>query len=219
MTGMQLLEARERRGWTQLQTGASLRVSQPYLSLMEKGLRPVPERVVKRAVEILQLSPETLPVRTSSRQSFDLPRSLAALGYPGFAYLRGKKQNPASLLVFALSQQDLESRVLEALPWLVMHYPQMDWDWLVREAKLNELQNRMGYVTDLAARKTQNAATRLHLVKELSRLDRSRLVREETLCQDSMTQAERAWLSENRPAEAKHWNLLTDLSVEHLAYE
>jgi hypothetical protein len=33
-----------------------------------------------------------------------------------------------------------------------------------------------------------------------------------------MTQAERKWLRRNRPPKARHWNLLTDLDVKHLAY-
>ena len=49
-------------------------------------------------------------------------------------------------------------------------------------------------------------------------LERSRLVREETLCHDSLTQSERRWLQSNRSDEAKHWNLLTDLSPEHLSH-
>jgi hypothetical protein len=49
-------------------------------------------------------------------------------------------------------------------------------------------------------------------------LERSRLAREETLCHDSLTQAERRWLRSNRSEEARHWNLLTDLSPEHLSH-
>ena len=49
-------------------------------------------------------------------------------------------------------------------------------------------------------------------------LDRSRLVKEDTLCHDSLTEAERKWLRVNRPAEAAHWNLLTDMQVEHLPH-
>jgi hypothetical protein len=49
-------------------------------------------------------------------------------------------------------------------------------------------------------------------------LDRSRLVKEDTLCHDGMTQAERNWLRTNRPAEAKHWNLLTDMKAANLAH-
>jgi hypothetical protein len=44
-----------------------------------------------------------------------------------------------------------------------------------------------------------------------SALERSRLMREDTLCHESLTEAERRWLRKNRPAEAKHWRLLTDL--------
>jgi hypothetical protein len=38
----------------------------------------------------------------------------------------------------------------------------------------------------------------------------------DTLCRESMTRAERAWLREHRPKSAEHWNLLTDLTVEQL---
>jgi len=33
-----------------------------------------------------------------------------------------------------------------------------------------------------------------------------------------MTQAERAWLREQRSPSAAHWNLLTDMKGENLAY-
>ena len=33
-----------------------------------------------------------------------------------------------------------------------------------------------------------------------------------------MTGAERKWLKKNRTAEARHWNLLTDLEVKHLTH-
>ena len=49
-------------------------------------------------------------------------------------------------------------------------------------------------------------------------LERSRLAREDTLSNESMTQAERKWLRQNRPSKARHWNLLTDLDVRHLDY-
>jgi len=49
-------------------------------------------------------------------------------------------------------------------------------------------------------------------------LERSRLMKEETLCHDSLRQAERRWLESNRTAKAKHWNLLTDLAPEHLTW-
>jgi hypothetical protein len=47
-------------------------------------------------------------------------------------------------------------------------------------------------------------------------LERSRLVREDTLCHESLTETEPRWLRENRPAEARHWNLLTDMKAENL---
>lgn len=49
-------------------------------------------------------------------------------------------------------------------------------------------------------------------------LEPSRLLLEDALCNDSLTQAEKRWLETNRTAEARHWRVLTDLTVEHLNY-
>jgi len=49
-------------------------------------------------------------------------------------------------------------------------------------------------------------------------LERSRLVKEDTLCHDALTEAERKWLRANRPATAAHWNLLTDMQAENLPH-
>ena len=42
--------------------------------------------------------------------------------------------------------------------------------------------------------------------------------REDTLCQASLSDAERRWLRRTRPVEASHWNLLTDLNAQFLPY-
>jgi hypothetical protein len=147
---------------------------------------------------------------------------LGALGYPGFSYLRGRpKRNPAQLLFNALNQPDLDARVVEALPWLTCTFVDMDWDWLVTNAKLHDRQNRLGFVAELAgefAKRAGDHERSKRLAGYQLSLSRSRLMREDTLCHDSMTNAERKWLRQNRPPEAKRWNLLTDLDVRHLAY-
>ena len=61
-----------------------------------------------------------------------------------------------------------------------------------------------------------SAASRLREIEEA--LDRARLVREDTLCQASLSDAERRWLRRTRPVEARHWNLLTDLKAQLLPY-
>jgi hypothetical protein len=129
--------------------------------------------------------------------------------------------NPAALLGKALEMSDLETRLVEALPWVAWRHPDLDWTWLIARAKAGDLQNRLGFVVSLARevatrRRDDAAAAMLASVEE--RLDRSRLVREDTLCRASMTQAERRWLARQRPALAAHWNLLTDLRTDHLSY-
>jgi hypothetical protein len=43
--------------------------------------------------------------------------ALAAVGYPGFAYLRSRRPlNPADLLLRALRAGDVDARAVEALP-------------------------------------------------------------------------------------------------------
>jgi hypothetical protein len=88
-------------------------------------------------------------------------------------------------------------------------------------AKLNDRQNRLGFVVALAeefAEKAGEASRSKSLSQNKAVIERSRLAREDTLSNDSMTQAERKWLRQNRPPKARHWNLLTDLDVKHLAY-
>ena len=92
---------------------------------------------------------------------------------------------------------------------------------MLRNAKLNDRQNRLGFIVDLAeelAEKTGDATRKKSLSDNKAIMDRSRLAREDTLSNESMTQAERKWLRRNRPSKARHWNLLTDLDVTHLPY-
>ena len=123
------------------------------------------------------------------------------------------------VLLSALSRDELDTRLVEALPWVVLKFSDLDWQWLTNAAKVNDLQNRLGFVTGLARRLAELRGER-ELADLLARqelvLERSRLMREDTLCHESLTQAERRWLRKNRPAEAKHWRLLTDLTPEQL---
>ena len=225
MTGAILKSARLNAHWTQQTAASRLGLTQAYLSMVEQGRRPVTTRLAAQATKVFELPPTALPLDPEDRMHSaqrDLKADLGALGYPGFAYL-GKKPacNPALLLWHALDQPDLDTRVVEALPWLVVAYAGMDWEWLRRQAKLHDRQNRLGFVVSLAtelANKAGDSACSQTLAQHRAELDRSRLVREDTLCHDSMTRAERKWLEKNRSPEARHWNLLTDLDVKHLSH-
>lgn len=165
---------------------------------------------------------DTYEMHTHSVKNDSLAFDLAALGYPGFSHLTAcGKRNPAEVVLSALQVANLDSRVVEALPWVLLQYPDLDWRWLVREARLNELQNKLGFLTSLARRVAEASGLR-QTTKQLKEwealLERARLVREETLCHDSLTQAERTWLRSTRSKEAEYWDLLTDLSPEHLRH-
>jgi hypothetical protein len=146
-----------------------------------------------------------------------LPGVLGVLGYEPFGYLRGRLLNPTAVLLSALRQKDLPSRVVEALPSLALHFPDLNREWLVERAKLHDVQNRLAYVVTLAS-ELAGAGVAARLRELVRGLERSRLAREDTLCHDSMTEAERRWLRQQRPPQAEHWNLLTDLRREHLPY-
>ena len=158
----------------------------------------------------------------SAEENENLAFDLAALGYPGLSYLKPKRtKGPAEVLFSALRSKNLDARLVEALPWVLLEYPDLDWEWLVNETKQHELQNKLGFLTNVARRLAEKLGreetANLLRAKETT-LERSRLVREETLGHDSLTQAERRWLRSNRSREAEHWGLLTDLSPEHLSH-
>jgi len=220
-----LRSARQSAGLTQQQAAGRLGVSQAYLALLERGRRPVTARLGPKIVRLFRLGPTALPLEFDSIDSWhssSLAAALASLGYPGFRQLRGAhRKNPAVVLLAAILASEVEVRVIEALPWLAVEYVDLDWEWLIREAKLRDVQNRLGFVVTLARQVTEkrgdaSAASRLRGVEEV--LDRARLVREDTLCQASLSEAERRWLRRTRPVEAGHWNLLTDLNAQFLPY-
>jgi transcriptional regulator with XRE-family HTH domain len=230
MDGMELKEARLGRKWSQHQAAQRLGVTQAYWSMMEKGHRAVPQSFVRKALKALKLPATALPLPSEGRPKrfqqakHDFSAELGSLGYPGFAYLAMKtKVNPALLLFDALNEADLDSRVAEGLPWLALTYADMDWGWVVRNAKVSNRQNRLGFAVALAAELAEadspsDSGSVQKLRDCLLSLEASRLAGEDTFCHESMTSAERAWLREARSSVATHWNLLTDLRKEHLVY-
>jgi transcriptional regulator with XRE-family HTH domain len=226
MTGRELRDARRKKRWTQEQTAGKLGVTQAYLSMLESGRRPMTSALARLAVETLHAPPTVLPLHAQALEtppeSEKLSLQLAALGYPGFAHLRARaRRNPAEVLLTALNAANLETRVTEGLPWLALAYADMDWDWMVQNAKLLDRQNRLGFVVTLAsqlASKSSDSRRCGRLGEYAAVLERSRLVKEDTLCHDALTETERKWLRSNRPAEAAHWNLLTDMKAENLPH-
>lgn len=228
MSGNDFRTARLARGWNQVEAARRLGVSQAYLAMLERGQRRLTPDLARRAVKAYGLPSTAVPPSEAAPgrdvSGAALAKDFAGLGYPGFAYLRSpswRPKNPGDVLLSALAQRDLEARLVEALPWLVLRYHALDWTWVVREAKVRDLQNRFGFVVDLARRladRTDNKAA-THTLTALEReLERSRLAREDTLCRDSLSPAERRWLAEHRSEDARHWNLLTDWTAEALRY-
>jgi transcriptional regulator with XRE-family HTH domain len=227
VTADQWKTGREKAGLTQVEAASSLKVSQPYLSQLETGLRLAGAGLTRRAAKLYKLSPTALPLPepldVPGVKPDDLQRKLASLGYPGFEHVRSKVvNNPAEVVLGALVNRDLDTRLVEALPWVLSAYTDLNWEWLRDRAKLNNAQNRLGYLVHLAKQTAGVLPEHARAAQVLSRwendLEEARLAREGTLCRDSMPERERAWLRANRPEAAVHWGLLTSLSAEQLPY-
>jgi transcriptional regulator with XRE-family HTH domain len=217
--------AREAVGFTQQQAAVRLGVSQAYLALMETGRRRVTGQVGLKMIDLYRLGPTALPLHADDLEPWDsatLAKALANLGYPGFRHLLGgSRDNPAVVLLAAVSRDDVEVRVTEGFPWLVVQYHDLDWEWLSREAKVRDAQNRLGFIVTLGRRiaEKQGADAAQSKLREVEgALEHARLAREDSLCQGGLSEAERGWLRRARPADARHWNLLTDLDAAHLPY-
>ena len=227
MNGEQLLKERLSRDWEQQDAATKLKVSQPYLSLIEAGKRRVTEKLARRAVRVFNLPPTALPViyhpKTSGSKTEDLLVSqLAGLGYPKFFHLKKtRKLNPAAVLMSALGEDDLDSRIVEALPWLIFNFSDLDWAKIVQQAKLDDAQNRLGFLLSLAfemAKQSEDEYKSALFKELLLTLEKSRLIREDSFQRHYLTEAEKAWLKRNRPKDARRWRVLSNLSAGHLVY-
>jgi transcriptional regulator with XRE-family HTH domain len=216
-------------GWTQQASARRLGVSQSFVSMLEAGARQLTRRVATKMMRAYRLSssvlpPATEPPATSRPAAEALVDELAALGYPGFAYLRKRapRKNPYQLVLEALAQPNLEARIVEALPWIMVRHAEGDTRWLEDHAKLGDVQNRLGFVVTMARRLAESDRKREPETQALARLEerlyRSRLAREDTLCRETLTDAERRWLRRNRSEDARRWNLLTGWTPEHFRY-
>jgi transcriptional regulator with XRE-family HTH domain len=219
-----LKTTRQKLGWNQQELAARLGVSQTLVSLWEQGVRRLSPRRLSQLKQLgLELPATALPLPSFPRPSLDYGQELANLGYPGFAHLpKGEPNyNPAQLLLLALGEHHLERRLAEALPWLAFAFWDMNWEWVRREAKVRDLQNRLGFTLALAkklAAHKQQPEVMAHLGQQENSLRQSLLAREDTYANETMSAAERNWLTQQRPVEAAAWHVLSDMQADQLTH-
>ena len=163
MNGKALQTSRKKLGLTQVEAARKLGVSQAYFSLFEKGKRPLTNKIAKKAVHLFKMLPTALPlekelknVRPATNEKF--VKQLAAYKYPGYTHVKASElKNPVEVLISALGAENLEARLVEALPWILLQFPDLEWKNLVDAAKLNDLQNRLGFLTSLAGKVADDA--------------------------------------------------------------
>src|ERR1019366_3392985 len=124
MTAEHWTTGRNERCLTQVAAARSLNVSQPYLSQLETGLRTASARLARKAARLYKLPPTALPLpepfAAQPGRPDDLQNQLASLGYPGFEHLRARQtSNPAEVVLSAVVNRDLDTRLVEALPWVL----------------------------------------------------------------------------------------------------
>ncbi len=229
MDARTLKNARRKAGFTQKRLAQVLGCSQPYLSLMERGKRAVPRAMERKLVRLLGLPATCLPLKSKSPRRSSVHdwarRKLGELGYPGFRYLAKSHRpslNPMDVLLQVLGSERCDPRLVEAMPWLLLRFPDLDRELLVAEARQRNVQNRLGFVVALAteaATSTPQCSDRLRKLNMLSEaLETFRLAREDDLGQGFKSTRLRDHLRENRVDAAAHWNVLTDLEPRHLSH-
>jgi len=97
------------------------------------------------------------------------------------------------MLENVLSRRDVEVRVVESLPWLMVEYYDPDW-----------LHCNVG-PRKASCAKVKNGST-------------GPAPRAKESLPGLVSAVERRWLRPVRPADARHWNLPPDLDAEHLPY-
>lgn len=202
-------------GLTQAEAARRWGLSQPYVSLVEQGRRPVPERLVAA------FAPRDLPAGARpSRTSTEMSVALGNLGYPGFRYLaNGRRGDPVVVVLEALRADDASPRVLRALPWVLAHHADLDWPRLLTQVKALTLQNALGFLASLARRlaKREGRAAVVERLLEVEReLETVRLVRERPLGR-RLAEAEARHVRAHRSALAKRWRVLSELTVDDVA--
>ena len=225
MTGGELTRARHSRGWTQEEAAHRLGVTQAYVSMLERGKRPVsvPQQAAVRRLYGGHLAATALPLPATADPlpAARVATALASLGYPGYRYLRSSPRlNPAEVLLRALRHPALDARLVAGLPWLIVQYVDLDWSWVLTQARLANLQNRVGFMLALArqlAGRLEKPRVERQLAVVEHTFDEARLAREDSFS-TALTAAETAWVRKARSAQARHWKVLTDLSVDDVVY-
>ena len=224
MTGTTVRKSRESRSMTQKALASRLGVSQGYVSQLENGGRKVSPRLQKKLASVLDMGPTALPLPNAvkSLTGDAVACGLGQLGYRPFAHHRAAgAMNPAQLVLGALLSRELDSRLAEGLAWLLARYPELDWTWLLPRVKQHDLQNRLGFLLELAgsvARASRNSAGTDMLDNYRTLLEKSRLDRDEPLSSLGMTQADQRWLLAHRSPEAQRWRVLSSLRPETVAH-
>src|SRR5687767_4854128 len=141
---------------SQAQLAEALGVTQAYVSQLENGARKVSKKLAAKLAALPRLKhlPATIfPEDLEGLDAFDrdLAADLGALGYPAFAAPESKPpRNPAAVIISILKRPQVAPAIMAAIPWVLIRFTDINTTWLVEQARLNNLQNRLGFLADMA---------------------------------------------------------------------
>jgi transcriptional regulator with XRE-family HTH domain len=148
MTAEQWITGRNKSGLTQAAAARSLNVSQPYLSQLETGMRTASAKLVRKAARLYKVTPTaSLPEAFAlpPGRPEDLQKKLVGLGYPGFEHLRAtQSSNPAEVILSAVLRRDLDTRLVEALPWVLKTYTDLKLEMAAGPGEIAERAKPVG---------------------------------------------------------------------------
>jgi hypothetical protein len=105
--------------------------------MVERGTRPVSPELASKAAQVLAVPATALPLGVYQSRPHDGFLFNIAFGSTRVFGIRlscwDGEDEPDRTLMDALDSEDLDPRVTEALPWLPVKYPELDWEWLNEE--------------------------------------------------------------------------------------
>src|SRR5690348_15342471 len=107
----------------------------------------------------------------------------------------------------------VESAQAFALPSSDSQCPDMNFDWLVQQARMNNIRNRLGFCVTLARAASGNDT----LLSPEQKLRESKLSREDYFGSEP-NEVDRRWLQEHSSDQARQWSVLSDLRPGSLRY-
>ena len=128
VTGNALRTGREEAKLTQQEAASRLGLTQAYLSMLERGRRPVTTELAAQAIKVFHLPPTALPLEAEFRTTLDENAFKAELGALGYRASPTCAESLTTILLDCCSLPSTKTALIEG--WW-RHFP--GWSTRIRE--------------------------------------------------------------------------------------